>query len=105
MIIWLPSTVIKTGSSMTRPVESIVVGHIGRPVNAGRLIALGLFIAAVTTVVGSGIKASAQQNQGTAVQPPSHGNAVTFEVASVKVNKSGALAMPSATKGRTYRAT
>jgi uncharacterized protein (TIGR03435 family) len=47
------------------------------------------------------------QNQTTGVQPAAIGNSVTFEVASVKPNKSGQLAMNLGRpfKGRTYTAT
>jgi uncharacterized protein (TIGR03435 family) len=61
-------------------------------------------VLAAITVVGSGIPARAQ-NQGTAGQARPAENAIAFEVASVRVNKSGGLAMPSRTKGMIYRAT
>jgi hypothetical protein len=61
-------------------------------------------ILAAIAVMGSGIPAGAQ-NQGTAGQLRSVEDTIAFEVASVRVNKSGQLAMPSRTKGMMYRAT
>jgi uncharacterized protein (TIGR03435 family) len=104
MICRLRSTLTNmSGSSIRRPGKTLVRRHIICPVNVGGLIATGVFIAAVVIFV-SGTTASADQDQGSAVQTPSSTNAIAFEVASVKFNKSAELAMPARTMGRTYRA-
>jgi uncharacterized protein (TIGR03435 family) len=64
---------------------------------------ISVFTALLMAVFGS--KVSAQQSQGTAGQASPLDKGMVFEVASVKVNKSGGLGMPSGTKGRIYRAT
>jgi bla regulator protein BlaR1 len=97
-----------SGSNLRRRVESIMRSDIGRPMSICRLLALGLAVVAVigVPVVGGGIKKSSPSWQNSTVaQQQSIGNGVTFEVASIRANKSGRLDMPSGTKGRLYTAT
>ena len=97
-----------SGSNLRHRVESIMRRDIGRPMSVCRLLALGLAVVCVigVPVVGGGIKASSpSQQNSTVAQQQSIGNGVTFEVASIRANKSGRLAMPSGTKGRLYTAT
>jgi uncharacterized protein (TIGR03435 family) len=105
MIIRLLLTTIDNNnrSSTKRSVEPIAGHQIGRTMHRPWKIALCLLVAALITLAGRAMRVSAQQNQP--ALPPSLGTVVKFEVASVKVNKSGKLAMPSGTRGRTYRAT
>ena len=75
--------------------------------SVGRLLALGvaaLCVIAGPTIIG-GMKASSPVQQARRGEPQSPGNAVAFEVASVRANKSGQVAMPSRTRGRIYTAT
>jgi bla regulator protein BlaR1 len=107
-VLWLAGI---TGSDLRRRVESIMRQEIGRPMTAGRQLALGLgvVVAFGLPVVGGAMKVStlSQQNQVSAGQLPPSGNEAKFEVASIRPNKSGAFAMNGGRpfKGRTYRAT
>lgn len=98
-----------SGSNLRRRVESILRNDVGRPLTAARRLTLAVAVAMALggPIAGGAITAqvSSQPQQERAAQPPS-GEAVTFEVASVRPNKSGALAGGRrVTRGRIYTAT
>lgn len=66
-----------------------------------------LAVAAMMAIAGpiAGGARKFEQRQDTLEDRPRNEEAVSFEVASIKANKSGALPMPRSTKGRTYTAT
>src|SRR5262249_11683178 len=83
------------GAKLHRRIEAILAGSIGRTLG---FKAVCLLFAAAISTVGAPIVLGL-------VTTPAYQTTATFEVASIRVNKSGQLAMPSRTKGRLYTAT
>jgi len=85
--------------NLRQRVESIMRGEVALPLNTIRRLVLGIvcFGIIAVPVVGGAMKTPSHSQQSKA-------DAVSFEVASVRPNKSGSPAMPSGTKGRTYTA-
>jgi bla regulator protein BlaR1 len=95
----LPCASGVTGSDLKRRIRAILAGGIQCDLNfAKKAVLTGTGIAALAMPIAIGVlNAPSMRAQG---QPRP-----TFEVASVKPNESGQLAMPSGTRGRTYTAT
>jgi bla regulator protein blaR1 len=97
------------GSNLRLRVEQIMRREIGRPISVGGLFAVCLLVFGVVGVpiAGGGIKAIGQSQQNRVIPAQLPPAAITFEVASVRPNNSGSIAMDTGQpfKGGRYTAT
>jgi uncharacterized protein (TIGR03435 family) len=99
-----------SGANLRRRLESIMRNEVGRPMTAGRQVALACAVVAAIAgpVAGGALKASpvSPPQDSATVRLPALGEAVAFEVASIRVNRSaGGPIRGGGTQGRTFTAT